>query len=195
MKAATSIISILVLANVVALGQTPNPGDYAGAAWSPYLAGSLIGVLAWLTFYFSRKPVGASSAFATTAGLIGKAVAPRHTRNLKYFKDNPPKADWELLFVAAAVFGAFVAAWHGGELTQSWQRPMWVERFGESTLWLRAIAGLAGGALMALGARMADGCTSGHGISGTLQLNVASWIALICFFVGGVIVANLMFRL
>ena len=48
---------------------------------------------------------------------------------------------------------------------------------------------------MAFGARLAGGCTSGHGISGTLQLNVASWIAVICFFIGGAIVANLMFRI
>ena len=38
-----------------------------------------------------------------------------------------------------------------------------------------------GGMLMAFGARLAGGCTSGHGISGTLQLNVASWISVICF--------------
>jgi uncharacterized protein len=195
MKTVVGIICVLGMASVCAHGQAPSPGDYAGPAWSPYLAGGLIGVLAWLTFYFSKKPVGASSAFATAAGLIGKAIAPRHTRRLKYYADNPPKVDWELMFVGAAVLGAFVAAWHGGELTQTWQRPMWVERFGEGTLWLRAIVGIAGGALMALGARMADGCTSGHGISGTLQLNVASWIALICFFGGGVIVANIMFRL
>jgi uncharacterized protein len=172
-----------------------NPGDFAGAAWSPYLAGGLIGVLAWFTFYFSKKPVGASSAFATAAGLIGKAVAPRHTSRLKYYAENPPKLDWELWFVGAAVLGAFLAAWHGGELTQSWLRPLWVERFGENSLWLRGIVGLLGGALMALGARMADGCTSGHGISGTLQLNLGSWLALICFFAGGVVVANSIFRL
>lgn len=52
----------------------------------------------------------------------------------------------------------------------------------------------AGGVLMAFGARLAGGCTSGHGISGTLQLNVASWIAVICFFVGGAFVAALLFR-
>jgi uncharacterized protein len=172
-----------------------NPGELGRSAWSPYWAGGLIGVLAWFTFYFSGKPVGASSAFATAAGLIGKAFAPTRIRKLKYYTDNPPKADWELLFVGAAVLGAFLAASHGGELTQRWLPPVWVERFGESSLGLRAIIGFVGGALMALGARMADGCTSGHGISGALQLNLGSWLALICFFVGGVIVANLMFRL
>ena len=54
-----------------------------------------------------------------------------------------------------------------------------------------AIAVLLG--LMAFGARMADGCTSGHGISGAMQLSVGSWIALLGFFVGGVATAMLLF--
>jgi len=72
---------------------------------------------------------------------------------------------------------------------------MGAAKFGASSLPLRGAAGFAGGILMAFGARMAGGCTSGHGISGTLQLNVASWIAVICFFIGGVALANLIFRL
>jgi uncharacterized membrane protein YedE/YeeE len=50
-----------------------------------------------------------------------------------------------------------------------------------------------GGAVMAFGARLAGGCTSGHGISGTMQLSVGSWIALMCFFIGGTVTAHLMF--
>ena len=48
---------------------------------------------------------------------------------------------------------------------------------------------------MAFGARFAGGCTSGHGISGTMQLNVGSWIAVICFFIGGIAVAYPLFLL
>jgi hypothetical protein len=69
---------------------------------------------------------------------------------------------------------------------------MWLERFGQS-LWLRLGVAFVGGGVMAFGARMAGGCTSGHGISGALQLSVGSWIALMGFFVGGVITAMLMF--
>jgi len=70
---------------------------------------------------------------------------------------------------------------------------MWVARFGDSIA-LRAIITFAGGMLMAFGARLAGGCTSGHGISGTLQLNLASWIAVICIFIGGVGVAIPLFK-
>jgi uncharacterized membrane protein YedE/YeeE len=52
-----------------------------------------------------------------------------------------------------------------------------------------------GGTVMACGARLAGGCTSGHGISGALQLSVSSWIALMCFFAGGVVTAKLMFSI
>jgi uncharacterized membrane protein YedE/YeeE len=71
---------------------------------------------------------------------------------------------------------------------------MWIARFGDSIA-LRAVIAFGGGILMAFGARLAGGCTSGHGISGTLQLNMASWIAVVCFFVGGIAVAMLLFKL
>lgn len=167
--------------------------NYSGPAWSPYVVGALLGVLSWLTFYFSDKPIGASSFYATVAGMLGKLVARKHTGKLAYYKSNPPVVDWEFAFVIAAVGGAFLAAFSGGEITGEWLPPMWEARFGEGTIGLRAVVATLGGVLMAFGARLAGGCTSGHGISGTLQLSVGSWIAVISFFVGGIAVAMLLF--
>ena len=172
-----------------------DPLSYSGPAWSPYVVGALIGVLVWLTFLLSDKPVGASTAYARVAGLIGMLFAPRHTESLKYFQDTKPKIDWEVMFVVGAIGGAFLAAWHGSELTGEWLPPMWEARFGASSLPLRLAITFAGGAFMAFGARMAGGCTSGHGISGALQLSVGSWVALVCFFIGGMAVAIPMYRL
>jgi uncharacterized membrane protein YedE/YeeE len=45
-----------------------------------------------------------------------------------------------------------------------------------------------------IGARLADGCPSGHGLSGMMQLSVSSFVALAMFFGCGVIVANFMYR-
>ena len=53
---------------------------------------------------------------------------------------------------------------------------MWEARFGEGTVALRAGFAVFGGMLMAFGARLAGGCTSGHGLSGTMQLAGSSWI-------------------
>lgn len=187
--------TLIMAVPILAWGAVPDAQDYTEAAWSPYLAGGLIGVLIWFTMLWSGKPVGASSAYATTAGMLGAAVAPDYTKRLPYFREKPPGIGWEFVFIAATIVGAFLAAWQGGELTQRWLPPFWEARFGEGTLLLRGVVALVGGCLMAFGARMAGGCTSGHGISGTLQLNVASWISLICFFFGGSLTANLMFRL
>ena len=57
----------------------------------------------------------------------------------------------------------------------------------------RLISALLGGFLLGFGSRFASGCTSGHGISGTMQLAISSWLAAICFFVGGILTAFLIF--
>ncbi|MBA3239287.1 MAG: YeeE/YedE family protein [Parachlamydiaceae bacterium] len=166
--------------------------SYSDPAWSPYLVGAGIGMLSWLTFYFSDKPIGTSSFYATVAGIIGNLVVPHHTASLKYYQDHPPKLNWSVFFVSAIFFGSFIAAFTGDEITNEWLPPMWVARFGNSIA-LRAAFAMAGGALMGFGARLAGGCTSGHGISGTLQLNVSSWIVLICLFLSGIATAMLMY--
>ena len=169
-----------------------NATNYDGPAWSPYIVGASIGVLSWLTFYFSDKAIGASSFYATLAGFIGKLVARKHTESLKYFQTNPPRMDWGFVFVICTILGGFIAAWTGGEIRNEWLHPMWVDRFGASIA-LRGIIGFTGGVLMAFGARLAGGCTSGHGIRGTLQLNAGSWLTVVCMFIAGIATAMLLY--
>jgi uncharacterized membrane protein YedE/YeeE len=57
----------------------------------------------------------------------------------------------------------------------------------------RALAALIGGMVMLLGARLAGGCTSGHGISGALQLALSSWVFALTFFSVGVVTAFLLY--
>jgi uncharacterized membrane protein YedE/YeeE len=193
------LVALLVLMLLPAFSFAAEPGTdpavYSGPAWSPYLVGALIGVLSMFTFYFSNKPLGASTAYARVAGMLGALVAPKHTKSLKYYKENKPVIDWEVMLVVGVIFGAFLSAWQGNELTGEWLPKMWEARFGNGTVGLRWLAALGGGVLMAFGARLAGGCTSGHGISGTMQLSVGSWIAVVCFFASGIATAMLMFRL
>lgn len=172
-----------------------SPTAYPGPAWSPYLVGALIGVLVMLTLLVSDKPIGASTAYARLAGLVGRVFSRRHVESLDFYQKKKPKVDWETMLVIGVIGGAFLAAWTGGELTGRLLPPLWVDRFGADSSALRFIFAFVGGAVMAFGARLAGGCTSGHGISGTLQLSVGSWIALICFFVSGVATAMLIYRL
>ena len=169
-----------------------NATGYDGGAWSPYIVGAGIGVLSWLTFYFADKAIGASSFYATLAGFIGKLVARKHTESLKYYQSNPPRMDWSFVFVTCTILGGFLAAWTGGEIRNEWLHPRWVDRFGDSIA-LRGIIGFSGGVLMAFGARLAGGCTSGHGISGTLQLNAGSWLTVACMFGSGIATAMLLY--
>ena len=164
------------------------------AAWSPYVVGGLIGVLSMATFYFSDKPLGASTAYARLAGLVGNLFSKSHTETLKFFKETKPKIDWEVMVLFGIIMGALIAAYSGDEITAIWVPAFWAERFGPDVA-LRLGVAFVGGAIMAYGARLAGGCTSGHGISGALQLSVSSWIALACFFAGSVAAAMLLYRM
>jgi uncharacterized membrane protein YedE/YeeE len=168
---------------------------YSTPAWSPYLVGALIGLLAVATLAVAQHKVAASSAYAHVAGMLGRLVAPRHIANLPFFAKNKPAVSWSLVFVFGAIAGSFVASTAGGELKASYLPDMWVARFGADSYGLRTAFALAGGVLMAFGARMTGGCTSGHGITGTMQLAVSSWISVVCFFVGGALVACPLYRL
>ena len=52
---------------------------------------------------------------------------------------------------------------------------------------------LVGGFLVGFGARYAGGCTSGHAISGLSNLQIPSLIAVIGFFIGGLVMIHLLF--
>ncbi len=166
--------------------------NITGGAWNPYLVGVLIGVLSMATFYFSNKPLGVSTAYARLAGLLGYLVSKPHTDSLQFYQDKTPKIEWEVMLAFGIVLGAFLAAFTGSEFNVSLVPPLWELHFGNSPL-LRLAVAFLGGIIMAFGARLAGGCTSGHGISGALQLSVGSWIALAAFFTGGVVTAWVMY--
>ncbi|EDL59365.1 YeeE/YedE thiosulfate transporter family protein [Gimesia maris] len=198
MKAYASLLAAFLLWPVTAAqaaGELPSLYPYPEPAWSPYVVGGLIGVLVLSTLALAGKKIGASSAYSDTAGLLGRLVAPHHIASLPYYHKSKPMIGWTFTIVLGAILGSFLAAAMGGEQTGTYLQDMWIARFGADSTLLRTVVALLGGALMAFGARMAGGCTSGHGISGTLQLAVSSWIAVICFFIGGIAAAMLMYRL
>lgn len=160
--------------------------------WSPYLVGIGIGVLSWLTFLLSNKALGISTAYVRTSGMLERAVRGTRIDKMPYFQKYPPKVDWEWMLVAGVVIGAFLSAVTSGDFRWETVPSLWLERMGDSGL-VRWLVALLGGIVMSIGARWARGCTSGHGISGTLQLAVSSWLAVICFFIGGVITAMIIY--
>ena len=170
------------------------------AQWSPYIVGLGIGVLSWATFYFMEKALGTSTSFVGAAGTGVCAVAPDHVAsNSYYFKEYGSKSggfkpvfDWQMALDIALVGGAFLAAWLGGTLRKERVPSVWAERFGHSVA-RRYTAAFIGGFILIFGARMAGGCTSGHGISGGLQLAVSSWTFFISMFMSGIVTAAVLF--
>lgn len=160
--------------------------------WSPYLVGAGIGLLECLAFWIRDRPLGCSTAFARSAGMIEGFFRGYNVREREYYKIFPPVVDWELMLVAGIVLGTFCSAILSGSFALEWTPASWVEAFGANPL-LRWCVALVGGICMGFGARWAGGCTGGHGISGTLHLALSSWIATLAFFWAGVLTAHLLF--
>jgi hypothetical protein len=167
---------------------------WAMVRWSPYLVGAGIGVLSWLAFVLSDKPIGVSTAYAQSAGMIEKTIRGSEVEEKPYYREYVPRISWTWMLVIGIIVGAFISARLSGDFQLRWIPPLWEEKIGDS-VFFRWLAAFIGGAILGIGARWADGCTSGHGISGALQLVVSSWVAVICFFAGGVIAAQLLFLL
>jgi uncharacterized membrane protein YedE/YeeE len=164
----------------------------AMARWSPYLVGAGIGVLIWTAFLLSDRPLGCSTAYAKTAGMMEVAISRDSATAMPYYQKITPSIDWQWMLLIGVVIGAFLSAYLSGTLSLLLIPPLFAVQFGMDPL-LRLATALVGGILLGFGARFAGGCTSGHGISGTLQLSLVSWVAAICFFAGGIIVAGLLF--
>jgi len=161
--------------------------------WSPYVVGMGIGVLSWFTFLLSDRPIGCSTAYARTSGMIERLFRGKKVNEKMYYQKFAPTVDWEWMLVLGVFFGSFLSAIFSGQFRGEWVPAAWASSFGANSV-ARWIVALAGGILMGIGARWAGGCTSGHGISGTLQLAVGSWLAVVCFFVGGIATAMIVFE-
>ena len=163
--------------------------------WNPYLVGALIGVLSLLTFALADKPIGISTGVAQAAGacavpLIGPAAVAGNTY---WAKKAVPAWDYGSLFVVGTFFGALASALVSQSFKVETIPAVWRERFGGSVP-KRLVAAFVGGFVIIFGARLADGCTSGHGISGSLQLAVSSWTFFLVLFAAGIATAWVLFR-
>ena len=162
--------------------------------WSPYIAGIGIGVLSWISFLISRKPLACSTTFARSSGIIERFFRGDVVDSKPYYQKEKLTIDWQWMLVVGIIIGSMISALLSGDLHWQWIPSKWALSFGGSPT-LRVAVAFFGGICIGFGARWADGCTSGHGISGTLQLAVSSWISAIFFFIGGIAAAHLLFSL
>lgn len=160
--------------------------------WNPYWAGAIAGLLLVLSVFVSGKYFGASTTYVRAAGFVESVVDAERVSTMAYFVKEAPKIDWQWMFVVGIGLGALGAALASRTFSLQSVPARFAARFGQRP-GLRAALAFLGGAVAMFGARLADGCPSGHGLSGSLQLAASGFVALVCFFVGGLIVARLVY--
>jgi uncharacterized membrane protein YedE/YeeE len=164
-------------------------------AWSPYVAGIVIGLLQIPAFLMIETALGASSSYVTVGDAIASWFDPS-LRGIDYVSKHlawNAKNLWQVAMVAGIAAGAFLSMKMSGARRPAIS-PIWTRALGSSSPALRYAVAFGAGFLMLFGARIADGCTSGHGLSGMAQLSIGSTIAVAAMFAGGIVTASLVLR-
>ncbi len=163
-------------------------------AWSPYLSGILIGLLQIPAFLLVGTALGTSSSYVTLVANLAGGVDPeinaigyaaRHLDGAKNW--------WQVALVVGIALGAFASSRLSGTV-RSGISGIWASSEEDGRPSHRFAVAFLGGFLLLLGARIADGCTTGHGISGIAQLAIGSFIAVTTMFAGGIATAFLFKR-
>ena len=173
--------------------------------WPWYIGGPIIAMVMLLLIYFG-KSFGFSSNFRTLCSVFGAG------KSCSFFDFNWKAQKWNLLFLIGAVLGGVISVLFlsenqipaisettilqlnefGFESAGKAYSP--TELFGDLSI-KNIIILSVGGLLVGFGTRYAGGCTSGHAISGLSDLQIPSLIAVIGFFIGGVIMTHILFPL
>lgn len=166
------------------------PAPYA----NPYVAGALLGVVLFTSFFLTGSGLGASGSLQRVIAAIQDLFAPNSVNQNAYLikyagGDVEPLNHWLVVLSAGTLLGGFVSAWIHGRLSFTTGKG---PRISVRTRWLMAFLG---GIIMGYGARFARGCTSGQGLSGGTVLSVGSWVFLLAVFAGAYAVAYFFRRL
>lgn len=168
-------------------------GFLTRSRWNPYLVGIGIGLLSWAVFAIVNAPLGVTTSLGQWSGLAAEPVmGVEGVRANPYWAKNLPKWDYGTFFLVGTFLGALVGAWLSRDFKIEVVPAVWRERFGGSPA-KRLTVAFVGGILAMYGARMAGGCTSGNGLSGSMQLAVSGWTFFITMFITGLATAWLMF--
>jgi hypothetical protein len=152
--------------------------------WNPYVAGVLLGILLFLSFFITGHGLGSSGGVNRIAVAVEDMVVPEHVDKVPYLAemaggDRNPLGHWIVWEVAGILLGGFVSGMlHTRVRVQTYHGP----QISPRARWGYAFIG---GLLMGYGARLARGCTSGQALSGGAVLSVGSWAFMLAVFAGG----------
>lgn len=175
--------------------------------WPWYVSGFLIALVMLLLLLLGKR-FGMSSNFRTLCALSGGS------KYCKFFNFNWRTEIWGLLVVFGALIGGYIAANFMSQAQMPELNPKTLEALSSLNIasenaylpnelfsfealsnvktWVLLVVG---GLLVGFGSRYAGGCTSGHAISGLSNLQRPSLIAVIGFFIGGLIMVHLIYPL
>lgn len=134
-----------------------------------FWAGVLLAILnvIIINVYVANRPIGASGAYPDLAGwLTGFS-------DTAYMKELARSQHWELYFLLGALLGGFFAAVFSGDFKVKFIPDLWRRVKGDGA-GKRILWAFVGGFYLIFGARLAGGCTSGHILSGGMQLALSS---------------------
>ena len=170
--------------------------DWIFSEWPFYVSGVFIGLFPFLTLYFMNKEFGISSSFKNICHFLPKA------KKIDYFNFNIKDTSWNLKFALGILIAGIVSQFtFDVQSDESFTEisKMELQEFGLNTvsgyvpfdlfdtslgsIVILIIAGL----FIGFGTRWADGCTSGHAITGLAKGQSSSLVAVIGFFLGGVL--------
>lgn len=180
--------------------------DYILQPWPWYISGPCIAIVMFLLLYFGRT-FGMSSNLRTLCSIGGAG------KKVEFFKMDWRSQRWNLIVVLGAILGGFIAqeflsnpiAIDLSPDTISDLKALGFENAGKSLLppelfsWdaVFSLKGflilVVGGFLVGFGTRYAGGCTSGHAITGLSSLQLPSLIAVIGFFIGGLVMIHIIY--
>ena len=156
---------------------------------NPYLAGIGLGLVLLSAFVVMGRGLGASGAFTAVAAWGWNAFDPAYVEGNEFLQryigdgSTHPLKTWLVFEVLGLFVGALISGLLAGRVA------VIVEKGPRASQAMRLGLAFAGGTLMAIGAALARGCTSGQALSGGALLNAGSWAFMICVFGGAYAVA------
>jgi len=173
--------------------------EFITQTWSWWFSGTMIAAIMFFLLYFGQS-------FGFSANLRTICAAAGLGKKTKFFDFNWKAQTWNLVFLVGAIVGGFIAQQFlssAGGVVISPATINDLSKLGiaaptslqpaemfslDAILSIKGFLVLAiGGLMVGFGSRYAGGCTSGHAISGLSDLQVPSLIAVIGFFIGGLI--------
>lgn len=141
--------------------------------WMIY--GIAIGLFVPLTLIIGNKLFGLSSSLIHLCSLV---IPKKISVNLLNYDFKEHK--WKFYFVLGIILGGFIAS----NFLSSGEINFLPEEYYSLTGLIKLFIG---GLLVGFGTRYANGCTSGHSITGLALLQKSSLAATVSFFIGGLI--------